>query len=71
MLEHCLEDLIASDDFAVDGHFDRGHQTDEHGTISEAVECAWLCQEDLQDFHKDLVVKQVDPEASFDSLLLS
>lgn len=33
------------------------------------MQSAWLAEEHLKDFHQDLVVEQVDPEAPLDDLL--
>ena len=69
MLQDCLEDLEAGDFVALDFYLDRTHEADKHGAISQAVQCARLRQENLQDFHENLVVEQVDPEASLDCFL--
>ena len=65
-----LEDLVASDGMTLDLHFDRAHEADEHGAVCQFVERARLREEHLQHFLKDLVVKQVNPEASLDDLLV-
>ena len=65
-----LEDLIASNGMALDLHFDRAHEANEHGAVGQFVQRAWLREEHLQDFLKDLVVKEVDPEAPLDDLLV-
>ena len=65
-----LENLVAGDGVALDLDFDRAHEADEHGAIGQFVQRAWLSEEHLQHFLKDLVVKEVDPEAPLDDLLV-
>ena len=55
---------------ALDFHFDGAHKTYEHGAIGQFVQRARLREEHLQYFLKDLIVKEVDPEAPLDDLLV-
>ena len=65
-----LENFVASDGVALDFHFDGAHKAYEHGAIGQFVQRARLREEHLQYFLKDLIVKEVDPEAPLDDLLV-
>ena len=65
-----LEDLVASYCVALNLHFDRAHEADEHRAIRQLLERSRLRQEHFQDFRENLVVEEVYPEAPLYDLLI-